>query len=265
MKPKKVRSFEPERPMTRRSLLEWLGKGAVLTLGGAALAACLGPGGGGDGGLGEDGGDGDGGDSGEGGGDAGEGGLLFRPGDDSHPVHQGWGERTVDRQELESILATWRLEVDGLVESPRAYSFADLVGLEPREFLVDFHCVEGWSILDVPWDGLHLARLFDQVRVRPQATHVTFHTLGGQYNESWPLAVALEPRSFLALGIGGNTLSLKHGFPARAVLPRQFAYKSPKYVQRIELTDAPLEGFWVRYGYPYDAPVPPSKLREGRY
>jgi len=128
---------------------------------------------------------------------------VFRPGEELHPVYRGWGERTVDRQDLESILSSWRLRVDGLVEAPRDYTFADLV--------------------------------------------------------------ALEPRSFLALGIGGNTLPLKHGFPARAVLPRMYAYKSPKYVERIELTDQPIEGFWVKYGYPYDAPVPLARLREGRY
>ncbi|HOX42396.1 MAG TPA: molybdopterin-dependent oxidoreductase [Myxococcota bacterium] len=261
-----MRKYDPDRPMTRRSVLEWLGKGAVLTLGGAALASCLGPATPrGDGGFPDDGdedGDGAGGEG--GGGDAG-GGLTFQPGAEDHPVYRGWGERTVDRQELESILSSWHLRVDGLVEMPRDYTFADLVGLGPREFLVDFHCVEGWSILDVPWDGLHLSRLFDAARVRPQATHVTFHTLGGRYNESWPLAVALEPRSLLALGIGGNTLPLKHGFPARAVLPRMYAYKSPKYVARIELADHPIEGFWVENGYPYDAPVPATKLRPGRY
>jgi DMSO/TMAO reductase YedYZ molybdopterin-dependent catalytic subunit len=44
-----------------------------------------------------------------------------------------------------------------------------------------------------------------------------------------------------------------------------YAYKSAKYVERVELTTAPVEGFWVRAGYPYLGEVPETRLREGRY
>ena len=36
-------------------------------------------------------------------------------------------------------------------------------------------------------------------------------------------------------------------------------------IERIELTDEPVEGFWVARGYPYGGEVPASRLREGRY
>lgn len=120
-------------------------------------------------------------------------------------------------------------------------------------------------MLDVPWNGVHLSSLLGLVGARPAATHVTFHTVGGQYNESLPLDVALEPRTLLAYGAGGNTLPLEHGFPLRAVIPRLLGYKNAKYVHRIELTDRPVEGFWVQAGYPYDGLVPASRLRPGKY
>lgn len=174
-------------------------------------------------------------------------------------------ERTVDRQDLESILAGWRLTVDGLVTAPRSLSFADLFCLPRQDQVTDFHCVEGWSIYDVPWNGLHLSGLFDLVGVRRGATHVTFHTVGGIYNESLPLDVALEPRTLLAYGAGGSTLPLAHGFPLRIVIPRLLGYKSAKYVHRIELTDRAVEGFWVKAGYPYEGLVPGDRLRPGKY
>ena len=34
---------------------------------------------------------------------------------------------------------------------------ADLLELERQDQVTDFHCVEGWSIYDVPWNGLHLS------------------------------------------------------------------------------------------------------------
>ena len=51
----------------------------------------------------------------------------------------------------------------------------------------------------------------------------------------------------------------------RLVVPRLLGYKNAKYVERIELTDHPVEGFWVAAGYPYDGEVPASRLRPGKY
>jgi DMSO/TMAO reductase YedYZ molybdopterin-dependent catalytic subunit len=239
--------------LSRRTWLQWAGQGAVLALGGSALAACLadvGP-------------DATGQDVPDGG--ASQTGFAFEPGPENLSVYDGWGERTVDKQDLADILRAWRLRVDGLVETPGEYSFADLLALPRLEPIVDFHCVEGWSVYDVPWNGFHLDRLLDKAKVKPGASHVTFHTLGGKYNESVPIDVAREPKTLLAYGIGGSTLPLKHGFPLRLVIPRLLAYKSAKYVQRIELTDHAVAGYWVKAGYPYDAEVPEQRLRPGKY
>jgi DMSO/TMAO reductase YedYZ molybdopterin-dependent catalytic subunit len=257
-------------PITRRSLLEWLGGGCVLALSGAALAACeSGPGvtpdtgpGAGDGplpgrdALAPDRGDAD--------GPAG-GSFPFSPGSGTQDVFKGWPERTVDPQDLKKILAGWRLRVDGLVESPRTYTFADLVKLKRSDMLVDFHCVEGWTVQDVPWNGVHLSEIFNQVKPKASATHVAFHTVGGDYNESLPLAIAKEPRTILGYGVADHTLPLNHGFPLRVVIPRLLGYKNAKYVERVELTDKRLLGYWVKLGYSYDGQVPASRLRPGKY
>ena len=89
--------------------------------------------------------------------------------------------------------------------------------------------------------------------------------MGDEYNESLPLDIALEPKTMMAYGVNCNTMPLNHGFPLRTVIPRLLGYKNAKYVYRVELTDAPIEGFWVRLGYGYDGEVPPARLREGHY
>lgn len=270
--------------VTRRSVVDWLGKATMLALGGKVLAACAGSPGGPDGGIlplddggsdastdgGRDGGRDGGGDSGrdggrDGGGDGGD--FGFGPGsEDGNVIYDRWPVRTVDRQDIESILGSWRLTVDGMVDHSVTLSFGELVALPRLDLVMDFHCVEGWSVYDVPYNSVHLSTLLGLAGgARPEATHVTFHTLGGTYNESLPIDVALEPHSMLAYGVGGATLPLSHGFPLRVAVPRLLAYKSAKYVERIELTDRPIQGYWVRAGYPYDAPVPESRLREGRY
>lgn len=277
--------------LSRRSLLDWMGKATVLALGGEVLAAC-GPSGGVhglDGGLlgdgGSDGSDGSSdtgadGDStllGDTGTDGGwEGGLDadrpietdpwgFHPPNPEPDIYATWPVRTVDNQELESILATWQFTVDGLVETPITLTFLELLELTRQDQITDFHCVEGWSVFDVPWNGVHLSTLLDLVGPQDGATYVTFHTIDSRYNESLPLDVALEPHTLLAYGVDDHTLPLDHGFPLRLVVPRLYAYKSAKYVNRIELTDVPIEGFWVRAGYPYSGEVPEVRLRPGRY
>ncbi len=245
--------------LSRRTLLEWLA--AVLGLTSELLLACgTTAAGGPDAARGRDGSASD-----RGARDA-AGAYPFAPGAGGGGIFDGWGERTVDPQDLAAILASWRLRVDGLVEQPRSLGFAELVADLPRQDqLTDFHCVEGWSVYDVPWTGVRLSDLLATVKPLASASHVTFHTIGGKYNESLPLAVAREPRSLLGYGVAGATLPLPHGFPLRVVVPRLLGYKNAKYVERLELSDRPSHGFWVAAGYPYDGEVPPSRLREGKY
>jgi hypothetical protein len=231
---------------TRRSLVSWLGKGAVLALAGRSVSACAGltdPNGGAEW-VGCDGA-----------------GFDFQPGECDI---DSWSQRTVDPQRLDNILANWQLTVDGLVDNELSLTFDQMVDLPSHDPVVDFHCVEGWSVYDVPWNGVHFRELFNQAGVQASATHVNFHSLGGEYNESLPLDVALETNTIFAYGVGGSSLSIKHGFPARVVIPRLFGYKSAKFVERIELSDHPIDGFWVDRGYSYEGEVPSSRLREGK-
>jgi DMSO/TMAO reductase YedYZ molybdopterin-dependent catalytic subunit len=245
-----------EKTISRRSLLEWLGGATVLTLGSPLIgAACAsGPPRLGDGprpdapGVARE-----------------AGGFPFQPRTGEAPPFPSTSERTVDPQDLASLLASWKLAVDGLVETPRTFSFAELVALPRQSQTTDFHCVEGWSVYDVPWDGVRLSKLFELVTPRAGVTHVVFHTVGDRYNESLPLAVALEPHTLLGYGIAGSTLPLSHGFPARVVVPRLLGYKNAKYVERIELADHAVDGYWVKAGYPYAGEVPAARLRPGKY
>ena len=183
----------------------------------------------------------------------------------SHPIFDGWNVRTVDEQSLADLLANWRLRVDGLVASPRTFTFCELLTLGVVRQVTDFHCVEGWSVYDVPWDGVPLQALLDAVQPLPEATHLAIGCRGDVYAESLPLAVAREPRTLLGLGIDGHTLPLTHGFPARLVVPRLLGYKNPKYVLTLTLTDTELVGFWPKYGYPVSGEVPAERLRPGKY
>ena len=75
----------------------------------------------------------------------------------------------------------------------------------------------------------------------------------------------MKPRTLLGYGVGGSTLPLEHGFPLRLVVPRLLGYKNAKYLERIEVTDHAVTGYWEEYGYPYEGEVSAERLRPGKY
>lgn len=168
---------------------------------------------------------------------------------------------------------SYALALDGLVEAPARLSYAQLRALPQARRTADFHCVEGWSVEDAPWSGVEFRELFKAVRVKPSARFAVFHSLGSiepaggltHYMESFPLAELLNPALgyLLALDLEGGPLPDSRGAPARVVCPFDLAYKSIKFVTRVEFTEAAVEGWWTRANpiYPVHAPVQRERLR----
>ncbi len=232
--------MEDNKKITRRSLLDWVGKSVVISLSSQLLTACTTA-------------------SREAASDCfkqndGKG-IIFEPGNGIDTSSCNWKENTIDPQDLVSILNSWSLRVDGLVNNPVTYSFNDLLNLTRYNQTADFHCVEGWSVPGVPWNGFHLNTLIDIVDPLPGSSHITFYAIGDHYKESIPIETARDTKTMMAFGINDSTIPLKHGFPLRLVIPDKYGYKSAKYIYRIEFTDEPVTGFWESYGYSYDADI----------
>ena len=169
----------------------------------------------------------------------------------------------------------YRLVVDGLVENPSGFTYQQVRSLPQVEQVSDFHCVEGWSVADVKWSGFRFSEIMKQVAVKPEAKFVVFHSLGqtgskphGQdhYLESFPLDQLVNPRAevLMVLDMDGRPLPLEHGAPLRVISPYDLAYKSIKFVTRIEFTSEAKPGWWTLANpiYPIEAPVPEARLRK---
>jgi len=169
----------------------------------------------------------------------------------------------------------YRLEIGGQVEQPQALTYWQLRALPHVEQVSDFHCVEGWSVRDVRWGGFRFQEIIDRVKPQPQARFAVFHSLGrtqgqpegqGHYLESLPLDKLVSPESecLMVLDMDGEPLSHDHGAPLRVISPYDQAYKSIKFVTRIEITDRPVKGWWTLANpiYPVEAPVPEHRLRK---
>jgi DMSO/TMAO reductase YedYZ molybdopterin-dependent catalytic subunit len=169
------------------------------------------------------------------------------------------GIKTINRFRIRSIEQTpsfdpetWKLSLDGLVESPQQISYRELLDLKNEEQVTDFHCVEGWSVDEVKWKGVRLSVLFDKLGLKPDAGFVTFHSASGLYTDSLSIKEALEKDVLLAYMMYDEPLPLENGGPLRLVMPRMFGYKNVKWVNRITITRTQEIGYWERFGYKID-------------
>ena len=160
----------------------------------------------------------------------------------------------------------YRLTVDGDVERPAVLDIADVRERLPQSALTrDFQCVTGWRVLDVPWRGVKLADLLDEVGVRSTATHVRFWSFDGVYTETLTLGQARRDDVLVAHHLQGKPVTRAHGGPVRLYVAPMYGYKSLKWLERIEVVrvlDHPTDpGYWERLGYDTDAWVGQSNGR----
>ncbi len=158
-------------------------------------------------------------------------------------------------------VADWRVDIEGMVDRPLALTYADLLGLPQVERIVTIACVSnqvgGDLVGNAVWQGVLLADLLREAGVQPGAEQV-FSTSVDGWTCGFPVEAALDGRdALIAIGMNGEPLPLRHGFPARLIVPGLYGYVSAtKWLRRIELTtwDA-ATGYWVPRGWAREAPI----------
>jgi len=145
-------------------------------------------------------------------------------------------------------LDRWRLTIDGLVEAPTVWRWADILAQPEFEDVSDIHCVTAWSRFDNRWRGVSARHLLSLVRPKPEARHVVFHSYD-TYTTNVALDAFAEADVLLATHHDGEPIPVEHGGPLRVIMPRWYFWKSAKWVKRIEFVAADRPGFWEERGY----------------
>jgi DMSO/TMAO reductase YedYZ molybdopterin-dependent catalytic subunit len=148
---------------------------------------------------------------------------------------------------------TWRFTMDGLVNRSLSFRWEDFVRLPRKVQASDFHCVEGWSVFNITYEGLLVADLLALAGIRPEARYVKFYSADGSYADALTLEQAQLPDVMIVLLMDGKPIPRVLGGPARLIVPRMYAYKAVKWVTRIELIDQPYLGYWEYHGFETDA------------
>jgi len=135
----------------------------------------------------------------------------------------------------------------GALTAPIEIAVDELVGTDRRELRADFHCVAGWSVTGLVWEGVAFADVYQRY-VAPAVvpgtivTHVLVRGLDGERFVA-QLDDLLASDVLLADRLGGWPLDGAHGAPLRLVNPDQYGYANIKHVCRIDvLAGAPAAG-----------------------
>lgn len=130
--------------------------------------------------------------------------------------------------------------VGGVVSPPTTLDVDAILAEAGRRVVrADFHCVAGWSVTDLQWDGAPFAAVYARLLaplVDPgvSVTHVDVTGLDGEHFVA-QLDDLLDDDVLLADRLDGGPLDGRHGAPLRLVSPRQYGYANVKHVCRIDL------------------------------
>jgi DMSO/TMAO reductase YedYZ molybdopterin-dependent catalytic subunit len=167
---------------------------------------------------------------------------------------------------------SWRLDIVGEVEDPRAWSFADIAAMPSVEQETTLLCISygiGSGLCsNAIWKGVPLPTLLAQVKPKSNVTTVLFHAADGYY-ETFDFKKATEPTTLVAYEMNGEPLPQRHGFPLRMIVPGRYGEKNPKWLTRIELLneeDGRLHrrhgcGFYKEQGWGREGDVVPTHSR----
>jgi DMSO/TMAO reductase YedYZ molybdopterin-dependent catalytic subunit len=107
------------------------------------------------------------------------------------------------------------------------------------------------------WRGVLLDDVLDEAGVDPRATQLLSTSVDG-WTCGTPVAALTDGRdALLAIGMNGEPLPIRHGFPVRMVVPGLYGYVSAtKWVVDLRLTTwEDHVAYWVPRGWAREAPV----------
>ncbi|MCU1397274.1 MAG: oxidoreductase molybdopterin binding [Acidimicrobiales bacterium] len=157
-------------------------------------------------------------------------------------------------------LASWRLKITGLVDKPLSFSFEDIMSRDLIERDITISCVSnevgGDLVGNARWVGCRLDDLLAEAGIQSSADQVMGESIDG-FTAGFPVSLLDGRDAMIAIGMNGEALPVKNGFPARIIVPGIYGYVSAvKWLSEIRLTRfADEEGYWIPRGWSALGPI----------
>ncbi len=157
--------------------------------------------------------------------------------------------------------AGWRLRFTGMVDNPYEVTFDEILAMDLSDHVITLSCVSnrvgGNLVGNARWTGVPLAELLDRAGVQPGAGQVVGRSVD-DWTAGFPTSAVYDGRdAILAVGMNGEPLPTRHGFPARLVIPGLYGYVSAvKWIEEINLTTWDgFDAYWVPRGWSKEGPM----------
>jgi DMSO/TMAO reductase YedYZ molybdopterin-dependent catalytic subunit len=127
--------------------------------------------------------------------------------------------------------SSWRMQIGGRVRNPTQLSYTDLAARPAAAVQAVIDCTGGWWSEQV-WSGCSVGDVLAQAEPLAGAREAAVLSVTG-HRMVFPLE---ELRAaVLATHVGGEPLSIPHGFPVRLAAPGRRGYYWVKWLQRIDV------------------------------
>lgn len=145
-------------------------------------------------------------------------------------------------------ITDYRLEVTGMVQNPRNYTYQDVIDRPNYEKVVTLYCVDGWDVT-ILWKGILIYDLIYEAQPLPGSNTVIFYAYDN-YSTSLPLEYLRDNHILLAYKMNNATLPPERGYPFQLVAESSWGYKWIKWVTKIEISNnTDYKGYWESRGY----------------
>jgi sulfite oxidase len=167
---------------------------------------------------------------------------------------------------------TWRLEIEGLVDTPIKLSLADLKAMERVTVTAVLQCSgngrgnfrprvpgvqwEKGAVGNARWTGVRLADLLKKAGVKTQGKFLVLRgadqpllAATPRFTRSIPIEKALHPDTILAYEMNGEPLPQLHGFPLRAITPGWVGDDWVKWLSYLKVQEHAFDGFFFKVAY----------------
>ncbi|MCK5641554.1 MAG: molybdopterin-dependent oxidoreductase [Gammaproteobacteria bacterium] len=149
---------------------------------------------------------------------------------------------------------TWRMKIIGKIIKTMDLTWNEFLKLPTHEAEIDFHCVEGWSIIGAKWKGVSMSTLIQLVNPSNDVRYVLFSCTDG-YTTSLSMQELIQKNALLAYELNDELLPIPLGGPVRLIVSDKYAYKNAMWVNEIIFSPTDSLGYWEKKGYSNTANV----------
>lgn len=179
---------------------------------------------------------------------------LFVPNDEFYRIDTALSVPQIDPN-------GWTLRIHGMVDREVELTYSDLLDMRLVEHDATIACVSnevgGGLVGNARWTGVPLYEVLDLAGVKDGATQIVGRSID-RWTAGFPTEAAYDGRqAMVVVGMNGETLPARHGFPARLIVPGLYGYVSAtKWLTEIQLTTwEDFDAYWVPRGWSKEGPI----------